>query len=399
MRSLWSTIAFGFLLLPPLAWGDQSPNPPQGPLWTVQPNGDAVQNDLGFIVPKKWKNFDREGFTSTRADGASTKAHYLSEDKALRLGILLQFRPDVRGLELAPDFLWTLVQASAEFEYVGRSKAKPTEISSGEFSLGKRIPPGYMRWAKYELDNGMTDLQGVWFQNIGVWTVVITMSGPESRKGDIEAAADTLLTEMPFPRAPLAAELAAVGQKTFASLPKCAEERPAGQGKEITPGLQEVAALGILTPGLVFSGASDAVISPVNHAQDYCLIETFYPRKDFAVVAVQYMGAATSAVEARYGFALANGRGGYYQLERLAGGESLKGITGASDKHVYLNFSNNKRGSVFAVYDEWPGYEAVKQLIVSMHDEEKKKREPVMTMTHPAEKAVVVTNPERIQKQ
>lgn len=399
MRYFSSTMVLGFLLCASTAaWSQQSPTPPQGVLWTLQPNGDAIQNDLGFIVPKKWKTFDREGFTSTRADGASTKAHYLSEDKAIKLGILLQFRPDIRGVELGPDFLWTIVQTSAEFEYAGRTKTKATEISSGEFSLGKRLPPGRMRWAKYDLDSGTAELQGVWFQNIGVWTVVITLSGPESRKADIEAAATTLLNEMPFPRAPITSELAAIGQKTFASLPKCKPERPEGKGTEITPGFQEVAALGILAPGLVFSGSNESLISPVNRSQDYCLIETFNPRKDFAVIAIQYTGAATEAGEARYGFALNNGRGGYYQFERMAGGSALKAITGAGENHVYLNFSNNKRGSVYAVFDDWPSYEAAKQLITSMHADEKNRREPVMTMTHPAEKALIVTNPDRIQK-
>ena len=75
MRSSTCKAAIGLLLLASIPTRAQlSPSPPQGPLWEEQATGDAVQKDLGFIVPKRWKNFEREGFTSTRADGASTKA-------------------------------------------------------------------------------------------------------------------------------------------------------------------------------------------------------------------------------------------------------------------------------------------------------------------------------------
>jgi hypothetical protein len=33
-----------------------------------------------------------------------------------------------------------------------------------------------------------------------------------------------------------------------------------------------------------------------------------------------------------------------------------------------------------------------------MHEDEKKQRDPVITMTNPAEKILVVTNPDRIEK-
>jgi hypothetical protein len=399
MRFFTRMAAIGLQLLASAsAWAQLLPSPPQGPLWEMQANGDAVQKDLGFIVPKRWKSFEREGFTSTREDGASIKAHYLSDDRAIRLGILLQFRPDVRGLDLGQDLTWTMVQASAGFDFLGRTKSKPTELSSTEFRLGNRSPAGRTRWARYDLDKG-PEVQGLWWQNIGVWSVVITMSGPEARRADIEAQAQTLLTEMPFPSAPLATELAVVGEKLLASLPKCKGERPNGTGGEITPTFEEAAALGLIMPLMVLGKANDSLISPVTRSESYCVVETFFPRKDLAVTAIEYTGPATDAWEARYGFAIANGRGGYYQIERLAQAEPMKSMAGeAITKHAYLDFSNNKRASLFAVFDEWPSYEAAKRAIVALHEDPKNRKDAVITMTNPAEKVLVVTNPDRIQK-
>jgi hypothetical protein len=390
-------IILGFASLD--AWSQLTPDPPAGALWEEQANGDAIQKDLGFILPKKWKTFEREGFTSTRADGASTKVHYLSDDKAIRLGILLQLRADIRGLDLGSDFVWQLAQLSGEAEYIGRAaeRPKPTELSAADFSLGKRLPAGRMRWARYDLSTG-PEIQGVWWQNIGVWSVIVTMTGPEGRKADIEAAANTLLTEMPFPSAPIVVEFAAIGPKLFGSMQKCSAERPKGTGEETVPTFKEAAALGMLLPAPMLNKAGDIVITPVTHAQDYCVIETFYPRKDLPVTAVQYTGAGTADWEGRYGFALNNGRGGYYQIERMKATASLSAITGADASHVYLDYSNNQRASVYTVFSDWPSYEVAKQIISTMHADEKKKPEPVITMTNPAEKILVVTNRERIQK-
>ncbi|MFL6603848.1 MAG: hypothetical protein ACJ8R9_21320 [Steroidobacteraceae bacterium] len=399
MRSSTFNVAIGLLLLASIpARAQLSPSPPPGPLWEEQANGDAVQKDLGFIVPKRWKNFEREGFTSTRADGASTKAHYVSDDKAIRVGILLQLRPDVRGVDLGQDVVWALAQASASFEYADRTKSKPTELSSTEFRLGNRSPAGHTRWARYDLGTG-PEVQGLWWQNIGVWSVIITMSGPEARRVDMEAQAKTLLTEMPFPSAPLSTELAVVGEKLLGGLPKCKGERPKGAGGEIVPTFQEAAALGLIMPIMVLGKANDSLISPVTRSESYCVVETFSPREDLAVTAIEYSGPTTDVWEARYGFAIANGRGGYYQIERLVQAEPMKSMAGeASTKHVYLDFSNNKRASLFAVFDEWPSYEAAKRAVVELYRDPKNKKSAVITMMNPAEKLVVIENPDRIQK-
>jgi hypothetical protein len=388
--------ALGLLLIASMpAWSQLMPTPPLGKLWEMRENGDAVQKDLGFIVPKQWKIFERRGFTSTREDGGSTKAYYVSDDKALRLNILLQLRPDIRGLELDSDFVWTLIRMSAEFEYAERTKAKPTELSLADFSLGKRTPAGRARWTRYDLDGG-AEVQGTWWQNIGVWSVVITMSGPEARRADLEAQANTLFAEMLFPSAPLATELAVNGEKLLAALPRCQGERPKGSGAEIVPVFKEAAALSLIVPPLVLGKANDVLISPVTHAAHYCVIEKFSAGKDVPVTAIQYSGPATAAWEASYGFIINNGRGGYYQIERLSQEEPLKTMLGEeSTRHVYLDFSNNKRASMQSIFDSWPSYDTAKQAIVTLYKGGGKG--PLLTMTNPAEKLLIVTNPERIQ--
>jgi len=45
--------------------------------------------------------------------------------------------------------------------------------SAAEFRLGNRSPAGRTRWARYDLDSG-AEIQRLWWQNIGVWSVVIT---------------------------------------------------------------------------------------------------------------------------------------------------------------------------------------------------------------------------------
>jgi hypothetical protein len=79
-------IAMGWLGV--ATWA-QDVHPSQSELWEELPNGDALQKDLGFIVPKQWKVFTLRGFSSTRPDGASVKAQYRSEDQVLQLNILL----------------------------------------------------------------------------------------------------------------------------------------------------------------------------------------------------------------------------------------------------------------------------------------------------------------------
>jgi len=391
----WIGAAFS-LLAAPLSMA-LDPGPPPGVLWALEDNGDAIQKDLGFVLPRKWKEFEREGFSSTREDGGSVKTCYLGGDKAIRLCVLLQLRMDIRGLPLSEDTVWSFVQLSGDSEYIGEAKGKATELSSGPFSLGSRTPAGRMRWARYELQDGTADVQGLWWQNIGVWSVVITASGPEARRAEIESHANALLAEMPFPRAPITTELVVTGDQLFAGMPKCDGKRPEGVGKEIVPNMPQVAMMSLLLPAMQLGSANDVLISPVTSPKDYCLIETFNPRKDISLTAIEYRGASTRAWQARYGFALAGGHGGYFQVERLSATEAEgTQLNGVKLDQVFLDFTNNKRASLYAVFDEWPSYETVKNTLIALYKD--RKIQPVISATNTARKVEITTNTERIQK-
>lgn len=394
MRGWALTIALAGLFAGPVALGqgiDMSAEPPKGVLWTVEPDGDAIQNDLGFIVPKKWRGFERQGFTSTRADGASLKAYYLSADKALKFNYWLQLRPDIRGLPLDEDTVWSLMQVGINAEYL-LPKEKYTLISEEKFSLGGRTPTGRHQWQRVETANGV-EVQGAWWQNIGVWSVIITFSGPEARRAELEAAAKELFELMPFPGAPITVELAAMGDALFASMPKCGDKPADGEGKEVTPSFQQATLYGLLVPNMQMGQSNELIISPANHGKEYCVIETFNMGKDLPVTAVRYTGAPTDAFDARYAFVMNGGRGGVYQLERLTP-KFAEGVNDVRLNQVYLHYSNNKRASLITVFDEWPSY---KQLKKSFEKYMKEKPDPVVSTTKTYEKLHISYNTARIQ--
>jgi hypothetical protein len=171
-------------------------------------------------------------------------------------------------------------------------------------------------WTRYLLDSGPA-VQGAFWQNIGVWSVVVTVSGPETRREELERHARTLFAEMRFPYAPLAVELVANGERVFGRMPKCDGKRPEGSGKEFTPTFPQAALMSLLLPGMMVGQANEFIISPVTQAKDYCIIETFDVRPDYPVTAIEYRGAANDAWVPRYGFAMNGGKAGYYQVERL----------------------------------------------------------------------------------
>jgi hypothetical protein len=128
------------------------------------------------------------------------------------------------------------------------------------------------------------------------------------------------------------------------------------------------------------------------------VIETFKVRKDFPVTAIQYVGAPNSTWEATYGFVLNDGKGGYYQVERLIPMKSMGASIGEeSTQHTYLNFSNNKRSSVFAFFNDWPSYEATKKVVFAIHGDPSNRLAPILTMTNPADRIAIVHNSERVQ--
>jgi hypothetical protein len=133
----------------------------------------------------------------------------------------------------------------------------------------------------------------------------------------------------------------------------------------------------------------------VTQAKDYCVIETFEARKDFPITALEYRGAANDAWVPRYGFAINDGYGGYYQVERLppAAAQTTKTNDVILDQ-VFLNFSNIKRASISAVFDDWPSYEEAKRAIMFQHKDGV--MQPIIRVMQTAEKREISQNPARV---
>jgi hypothetical protein len=370
-----------------------APEPPRGVLWTMKADGDAIQNDLGFIVPMNWKEFRRQGFSSTRPDGGSVKAYYLTEDKALTMTLWIQLRADIRGLPLDADTVWSLMQIGVNGEFGLVEKDKYTKISEDKFSLGGRTPEGRQQWQRVALEKG-PQVQGAWWQNIGVWSVVITFSGPEARRAELEAAANTLFEQMPFPGAPITVEMAVNGDQLLASMPKCDGKPPEGEGKEVVPTFQHSALYALVVPNTQMGQSNNLIISPVTHAKDYCVIEAFSMGKDLPVTAIQYRGAPSELFEPRYAFVMNGGRGGIYQLERVTGKLAQEGVNDTRLDQVYLHFTNNKRAELITVFDDWPSY---KQLKKSLEKYRKDKPQPIISTTKSYEKLNIQHNTARVQ--
>lgn len=394
-RANWAMVCL-CLLGSSAAFGQRlyDPTPPPGVLWEMRPNGDAWQKDLGFIVPAQWKDFKRLGFSSGRADGGSVNAYYENEDHSLKMTILLQLRIDMRGLPMDADMVWDFMKIVVTGG-VG-PKDKSTELSVKPFAIGKRTPAGKEMWTRFDLEGGPL-VQGAFWQNIGVWSVIVTVSGPEARREELEKHAQVLFAEMPFPYAPLATELAVNGEQLFGGMPKCDGKRPDGTGKEFTPTFPQAALMSIMLPGMMVGQENQFIISPVTQAGDYCVIETFNVRKDFPVTALEYRGAPNDAWVPRYGFVLNNGKGGYYQVERMPANAAQ--ATKTNDvilDQVFLNFSNNKRASISAVFDDWPSYKDAKQAIIAQHKDGRP--QPIITVVQTAEKREISQNPARVQE-
>jgi hypothetical protein len=199
----------------------------------------------------------------------------------------------------------------------------------------------------------------------------------------MEAQASMLFAEMPFPSAPITAELRAVGTSLFGSMAKCKGSVAEGQGGETQPLLQEVTVLGLIMPRYVLPGDDKvAPLSPVTRAQDYCVIETFSAGKNRRITAIAFSGAESEAWEARYGFAVDNGTGGYFQVER----PKVKSLMESLFKepvwnHTYLDFSDHSRAVLFAAFDDWPSYKNAKQAVKRVLDN---KLTAIVTATGPA---------------
>lgn len=351
---------------------------PQVPLWGEEPNGDAIQKDLGFILPKKWKAFDRYRFSSTRADGGSVKTWYRTSDSELTLNILIQLRVDIRGVDLGRDFPWTIIKMSGDVELGLEPGKKPVELSSDSFSLGGRQPPGKVRWTRHDLSTG-PKVQGMWWQDIGIWSVVITVAGPEARKAEVEKAGIEVVTEMRFPHAPVASEFLAVGNKLFAAMPPCAKNLVDGKGVAIAKAPEDAVKVSLIMPSYVMDNPKTAPLSPVTSPADYCKIESFKSSMG-EVTAIRFVGKPGEFWDARHGFALESGRNGYLQFDR----NSALGT--AQGNNILLTFSDTTQVTAFNIFSDWPSYAEAKRAAEAIFNQPSA---AIARVSHPASKVLV----------
>ncbi len=383
MKNFVATALAALSLVPNFAfaqtlYSQRGPEVPQVPLWGEEANGDAIQKDLGFILPKKWKAFDRYSFSSTREDGGSVKTWYQTPDKELTFNILIQLRVDIRGVDLGPDFPWTLIKMASDVELGLEPGKRPVELSSGSFSLGGRQPPGKVRWTRHDLSTG-PKVQGMWWQNIGIWSVVITAAGPEARRAEVEKAGGEIITEMPFPHAPAAAELRAIGPKLFTAMAPCAKDLPENNGVVSAKAMEEAMKLSLIIPSFVMDNPKTAPISPTANGSDYCKIDTFKSRKG-EVTAVRYIGKPAEFWDARYGFALDAGRNGYLQFDR----NTALGKT--PQQGALLTYSDRTRVTAYALYSDWPSYPEARKAIEALFENPPA---AIARVSYPANKVVV----------
>lgn len=359
-----------------------TPAPPQVPLWRLEANGDAVQTDLGFILPARWQGFEREGFTATRPDGGSVAAHYRRADGPLRLRILIQLRGDVRGIPLpganGVERNWTFIQLAADAEYIGRAEGRPDELAGGPIVWGRsRQPNARMRLRRYRLAGG-AEIQGVWYRNIGLWAVMVAVSGPEARRSDIEAAGRAAMTEMQWPGAPLNGDLRAIMPAFLQALPDCAGFGRDGTGRAVDSGMLLATMIGTAL-SVNFLDTALTLPHPVLDPSPYCRIETFQVAGR-EMVALGWRGDMAGTPAARYAFLL-EGTASFFQVESFFTIESLPpGQRRGISRLVWLTGSNERQVAAVRVFTDWPSYAETKALVIETVTNPPL---PVVNVTHP----------------
>lgn len=355
---------------------------PPARLWRMDANGDAVQADLGFILPARWQGFERTGFSSTRPDGASVMAHYRRADGGLNLRILIQLRGDVRGVTLpgadGVERNWTFIQIAADAEYIGRAEGRPDELAGDRIVWGRaRAPNARMRLRRYRLAGG-AEIQGIWYRNIGLWAVMVAVSGPEARRADIEAAGRAAMTEIQWPGAPLNADLRSIAPAFLQALPDCADFGRDGAGRPVDSGMALAAMIGTAL-SVNFLDTAIALPHPVLDPAPYCRIETFRVAGR-EMVALGWRGDAAGYPAARYAFML-EGTATFFQVESFFTIESLppdqrRGIS----RLVWLTGSNERQVAALRVFTDWPSYADTKALVIETATS---RPMPVVNVTHP----------------
>jgi hypothetical protein len=375
--------ALAFTIAPAAA---QQPRPPEVPLWTMAANGDAVQTDLGFVLPERIGTFERRGFTSTRPDGASVMTWYESPDGRTKMRILIQLRADIRGFPVpgadGVERNWRFLERLGDVEF---PSAPRETIIDGPLLWGTPDRPnGRIRIVRFTTPGGPVS-QGMWYRNIGAWALVVVAHGPD--QGEVERAGAAAMT-MPWPRAPLTAELRATAPQFLRGLRECPAFDRTGTGRPVEAAAAIRAMLG-LGLGVTMLDSARNLPHPVLQPERYCRIETFRIG-DREVVGLGWEGDANGYPAARYAFMPADGSA-LFQIESYFSGQEVPpdqrvGI----ERLVWLTASNSRRVAAIRVFTNWPSYDEAKALAIGADDDA-----PLVSVSHTAAGLVIDADPAR----
>ncbi|HEX8365185.1 MAG TPA: hypothetical protein VF603_07875 [Allosphingosinicella sp.] len=369
--------------------GAQEPRPPDVPLWSMAANGDAIQTDLGFVLPPRIGTFERRGFTSTRPDGASVMTWYESPDGRTKLRILIQLRPDVLGLPIpgadGVERNWPFLQRIGDAEF---PSAPRETIIDGPLLWGTPDRPnGRIRMVRFSTPSGPVS-QGIWYRNIGSWAVVAVAQGADQSEVESAGAAAMML---PWPRAPLTAELRATASQFLRTARDCPRFDRTGTGRPVegSAAIRAMIGLGI---GVTLLDQARNLPHPVLQPDRYCRIETFRVGTQ-DVVALGWEGDTNGYPAARYAFMAADGTA-LFQVESFFSGQEVPADQRVGiERLVWLTASNSRRAAAIGVFTNWPSYEDAKALAIAADE-----AAPIVSVSHPAAGLVIDADPARTRQ-
>ncbi|HEX8238525.1 MAG TPA: hypothetical protein VF574_02170 [Allosphingosinicella sp.] len=366
LRCVLAAAALGIAGLPVRA---QDPAPPQVPLWRLEPNGDAVQTDLGFRLPASWKAFERKGFSSGAADGTRVAILYENADGPIRMRIILQPRADTRTALPGSDGVernWPLLEKATAADY----SVQGEELLESRIVWGRSDKPNArMRLVRYPTP-GKAEIQGLWYRNIGLWSVAVVIWGPEDRRADIEQAGKAAMAEMAWPSAPLSADLKAMAPEFLRSVKQCATAPSGGNGApaKVNAAIASVMGMGVVS---YFTEVGPKLPHPVLEPDKYCRIETFKVGTA-EITALAWQGPPAASWTASYAFFMAE-TGAFYQIESLFDAGPSGPIREQLDalgirRLVQLTFTDFNSASVLEAFTDWPSYADSKALVSRITD-------------------------------
>ncbi|HEU0098382.1 MAG TPA: hypothetical protein VFQ67_06355 [Allosphingosinicella sp.] len=367
LRCAIAAAALGLASVPAAA---QDPAPPQVPLWRVLPNGDAVQTDLGFQLPARWKAFERKGFSSGAADGTRVATLYERADGPIRMRIILQPRADTQASGLpgsdGVERNWPFLEKATAADY----PVKGEELVESRVVWGRSDKPNArMRLVRYPIP-GKAEIQGLWSRNIGLWSVAVVVWGPEDRRVDIEQTGTSAMTEMGWPSAPLSADLKAIAPEFLRGVKSCATVPSGGNGQpaRVNAAIASVMGMGVVS---YFTEVGPKLPHPVLEPDKYCRVETF-KAGTAEITALAWQGPAAASWTATYAFFMAE-TGAFYQIESLFDAGPSGPIREQLDalgirRLVQLTFTDSSSASVLEAFSDWPSYADSKALVARITD-------------------------------